>query len=137
MTAIEIPPALYHRLQRIAELTHRPVDELVLRTLEAGVPPLPEDLPEAMRADLLALEALDDEALWQVAESQLDFNDSARQGALLEKNSAGTITPAERQALADLRYAADRLMLQKAYASVLLKWRGHRLPAIAEVYDQL
>lgn len=132
MTAVEIPPALYHRLQRIAELTHRPVNELVLRTLEAGVPPLPEDLPETMRADLEPLEALDDDALWRVAQSRVSDNDSLRHGDLLEKNSAGTIKPEERRALAELRQAADRLMLQKAYASVLLKWRGHRLPNIAD-----
>ena len=137
MTAIEIPSALYHRLQRMAQLTQRPLDELVLRTLEAGVPPLPEDLPEAMRADLLALEALDDASLWQVAESRVNDDDSARHSALLEKNSAGTLTPEERQALADLRLAADRLMLQKAYANMLLKWRGHRLPVIPEADDQV
>lgn len=136
MTAIEIPPALYQRLQRVAQLTRRPVDELVLRAIEAGVPPLPEDLPEAMRADLLALEGLDDDALWQVAQSQVSDDEAVRHGELLEKNSAGTITPAERQALAELRQAADRLMLRKAYASVLLKWRGYRLPVIAQADDE-
>lgn len=135
MTAIEIPPRLYHRLQRVAALTQRPVDELVLRALEAGVPPLPEDLPEALQADLLALEALEDDALWQVAQSRVGDDDAVRQSELLEKNSAGTLTPSERQALAELRQAADRLMLRKAYASVLLKWRGHRLPALAEADD--
>lgn len=136
MTAIEIPPALYHRLERVAQLTQRPVDELVRRTLEAGVPPLPEDLPEHMRAELLALEALNDEAVWKVAQSRMSDEDSARQADLLEKNSDGTITPAERQALTELRQAADRLMLQKAYAYVLLKWRGHGLPALATSADQ-
>jgi len=136
MATVEIPPALYQRLQRVAELTHRPVEELVRRALEAGVPPLPEDLPEAMRADLLALEDLDERALWEVAQSRVSANDSQRHEALLEKNSAGALTPDERQALAELRRAADRLMLRKAYAAVLLKWRGYRLPEIAEPDDQ-
>jgi hypothetical protein len=137
VTIIEIPPALYQRLQRVAQLTQRPMDELVRMALEAGVPPLPEDLPEDLRADLLALEALDDEALRQVAQSQEDESDSARHSELLAKNAEGTILPGEREALAGLREAADRRMLRKAYASVLLKWRGHRLPAIAGADDAM
>jgi hypothetical protein len=135
MASVEISPALYQRLKRVAQLTQQPVDELVRRTLEAGVPPLPEDLPEAMHADLLALESLNDDELWQVAQSRLSDEDIARRDDLLERNSAGTITAAERQALAKLRQAADGLMLRKAYATVLLKWRGHRLPPLVEADD--
>jgi hypothetical protein len=29
---------------------------------------------------------------------------------------------------------ADRLMFRKAYAAVLLKWRGERIPTLAELY---
>jgi hypothetical protein len=35
-----------------------------------------------------------------------------------------------------LRQKADQLMLRKAYAYVLLKWRGHRLPTLAELEAQ-
>jgi hypothetical protein len=136
MTAVEIPPALYQRLQRVADLTHQPVDELVRRALEAGVPPLPEDLPETMRADLLALEDLDEQALWEVAQCRVSDADSQRHEALLEKSNAGAITLDERQTLIQLRQAADRLMLRKAYAVVLLKWRGYRVPGIVEPVDQ-
>jgi Ribbon-helix-helix protein, copG family len=131
VTTIEIPANLCHRLERVAELTHRPMEELVRQALEAGVPPLPENLPPQMRDDLMTLESLSDDALWQVAQSQLSAGESQRQSELLEMNSSGSISEQDRQALADLRNEADRLMLRKAYALVLLKWRGHRIPPFA------
>ena len=131
MTTIEIPANLYRRLERVAALTHRPMEELVRQALEAGVPPLPENLPAPMRDDLIALEGLSDEALWQAAQSRLGEAEARRQSELLEKNSSGTITEHERQTLADLRNQTDQLMLRKAYALVLLRWRGHRLPPLA------
>jgi predicted DNA-binding protein len=127
MTSIEIPPTLYQRLERVAQLTHRPLEVLVQQTLEAGVPPLPENLPPAMRDDLAALESLNDGELWRVAQSEISAEEATLQAELLEKNSRATIREQERETLANLRAKADQLMLRKAYAYVLLKWRGHRL----------
>jgi predicted DNA-binding protein len=131
VTTIEIPANLYHRLERVAELTHRPMEELVRQALEAGVPLLPENFPAEMRDDLTALESLSDDALLQAAHSQLSAEESQRQSDLLDLNSSGSIGELDRQALADIRNEADRLMLRKAYALVLLKWRGHQLPPFA------
>jgi len=133
MTKIQIPDTLYRRLERLARLTHRPVEELVTRALEAGMPPLPETLPDSMRADLLALERLSDDELWHAARSVVSAEHSERHEALLAKNNAGTITESERAQLAQLRQEADALMLRKGYAYVLLKWRGHRLPSLAQL----
>lgn len=44
-----------------------------------------------------------------------------------------SLTPEERQELTNLRLAADHLMLRKAYAWSVLRWRGHRLPALKEL----
>jgi hypothetical protein len=52
---------------------------------------------------------------------------------LLEKNSAGAITPTEREQLKALRQESEKLMLQKAHAYALLKWRGHTLPALTKL----
>lgn len=133
IVAIQMPPNLYRRLERLAELTRRPVESLIVQTLEAGVPPLPDDLPEKIRDDLMALEGLDDESLWQVARSTVDPEQQAQHNLLLEKNRSETITEAEREMLTQLRQEADQLMLRKAYAYVLLKWRGYRLPTLAEL----
>ncbi len=131
--SIEMPQPLYHRLERLSKLARRPLQDLVVQTLDVGIPPLPDDLPLEMRPDLLALEELDDDALWQVARSEVDPGQWEQHSLLLEKNRLGTITEPERETLAQLRQQADQLMLRKAYAYVLLKWRGHRLPTLAEV----
>lgn len=134
--AIQMPQPLYHRLQRLAELTRRPLENVVVQTLDSNVPPLPDDLPDEMRGDLLALESLDDDTLWQVARSTVSPERREQIGLLLEKNRLGTITEPERATLAQLRREADQLMLRKAYAYVLLKWRGYRLPTLAELEAQ-
>ena len=50
---------------------------------------------------------------------------------LREKRRAGTITETEQTALDQLTQEADLLTLRKAYAAVLLKWRGYKLPSLA------
>jgi hypothetical protein len=49
---------------------------------------------------------------------------------LLRKNEDEHLIPEERQELTALREAADQLMLRKAYAWSLLRWRGQRIPSL-------
>lgn len=133
---IQMSQSLYQRLERISQLTRRPLEKVVAQTLESTIPPLPDTLPPVMRDALLALEALSDEALWQVAHSVVSPEQHEQHSRLLEKNKATTLTAAERDLLARLRQDADLLMLCKAYAYVLLKWRGYRLPTLAELEAQ-
>jgi len=130
--AIHIPEPLYQRLERLATLTNHSLEQVVVQTLAAGVPPLPDDVPDAMRDSLIALEALDDAALWQVAREMMSPEQQEQFFQLREQQQAGTITDAGRAMLAQLHQDADRLMLRKAYAYVLLKWRGQRLLPLAE-----
>ncbi len=134
--AIQMPQPLYRRIERLAKLTRRPLENIVVQTLDSSVPALPDDLPEKMRRNLLALESLNDDALWRVARSMSSPKQRKQINLLLEKNRLGTITKPERVTLAQLRRGADQLMLRKAYAYVLLKWRGHRLPTLTELEAQ-
>jgi hypothetical protein len=52
---------------------------------------------------------------------------------LLRKNEEGELSAAERQELTRLLEAADQLMLRKAYAWSLLRWRGQRVPSLEEL----
>ncbi|NJM49151.1 MAG: hypothetical protein HC860_25745 [Alkalinema sp. RU_4_3] len=49
---------------------------------------------------------------------------------LLRKNEADELSGGEREDLVGLREAADQLMLRKAYAWSLLRWRGQRVPSL-------
>ncbi len=133
---VQIPEPLYQRLERLARLTNRSLENVVEQTLTTSLPPLPDHLPDEARQELQKLEMLDDDALWQVARSEVLPEHQAQISELLEKNSLGTLAEAEQTRLSELQHQADQLMLKKAYAYVLLKWRGHRLPTLAELKAQ-
>lgn len=131
--AIPMPQPLYQRLQRLAALTHRPLESLIVQALDANIPPLLEDMPEPIRQDLAALETLDADALRPIAHSAWSPEQSTRYNALLEKEREQTLTPSEKTQLEELYQAANCHMLRKAYANALLKWRGHALPTLAQL----
>ena len=134
--AIQMPQSLYQRLERLSQLTQRSLENLVVQTLEAGIPCLPDDLSREMRDMLMALESLDDDTLWQVARGMVDPEQWQQHRQLLEKSKLDALTATERERLALLERKADALMLRKAYAYVLLKWRGYHLPTLAELETQ-
>lgn len=131
--AVQVPQTLYHRLERLAELTHQPLQSLVVRALSSTIPPLPDDLPDDWRDALIGLEGLSDAELWRTLRAQFTDEQREEYARLREKQRRGTIAEVERAALGTLQQEADLLVLRKAYAGVLLKWRGHRLPTLDEL----
>lgn len=125
---LQIPEILYQRLFNTARATQRPLEEVILQALRVGSPPAWDDVPEEFQADLAALDKLDDNTLWQIVRSRKTAADMERYNILLESNSSGTLTEAERLELMALRREADLFMLRKAQAAVLLRWRGHSVP---------
>ena len=124
---IEVPDDLYERLRRTASALRAPVEEVAKRALAAGLPPGVEDAPAAYQDDLRALELLDDEALWEVWRSATDRIGQQRHAELLNRRQEATLTAAEQTELGRLREAADRLLLRRAHAAAMLRWRGHAL----------
>ncbi len=57
--------------------------------------------------------------------------------SLREQRRDGTLTEVERVELDQLLQSADVLTLKKAYAAVLLKWRGQRLSGLPDVADEV
>lgn len=130
---IEVPQTLYRRLERLAALTHRPLESLVTQTLLSSLPPLPDDLSPAIRDALVAIEPSSDDDLLQIVHSTFSEAQYEQLTALRERRRAGLLTPEEQITLERLSQEADLLALCKAYAAVLLKWRGHRLPSLADL----
>jgi predicted transcriptional regulator len=56
--AVPVPAPLYQRLERLAHLTNRSLENIVEQALTASLPTIPENLPDAIRDDLLALETI-------------------------------------------------------------------------------
>lgn len=126
---LQVPEILYQRLVNTAHATQQPIEKVMLHALKVGSPPEWDDVPEEFQADLAALDKLDDNSLWNIAKSRTTTAAMERYLILLEGNQNGTLTDAEKQELKELRYEADRLMLCKAQAAVLLRWRGHFVPS--------
>ena len=74
------------------------------------------------------MDRLDDDALWKLARGRRSEAEVLRYDELLEQGAAGALDDAGRSELEMLRREADRFMLIKAHAAVLLRWRDHDVP---------
>ena len=79
------------------------------------------------------MQTLSIDELLKVAQAQVDSQQGGRHQRLLEANQVSQLTSAEQQELAELRTLVDRLMLRKAYAWSVLRWRGYRMPTLEEL----
>lgn len=129
---LTIPDALYAPIQRAAEATKQPVEAVLLNVLQTSLPSL-AGLPADVQAELVRLEMLDNETLWRVMIETVPVDKQRALEALLARNQSGELSEAEREELAALQKAADLVMLRKARAAVLLRFRGRRLPTLAEL----
>lgn len=132
---LTLPDELYESIRRNAQATHQPPESILLRSLRVSLPSL-DGLPAALAEDLVQLEALDDEALRAVVHERVGEDDSDEIEELLEKSRSGTLADAELDRLDVLRRKADRTMLRKARAAVLLRFRGQPVPMIAELRER-
>jgi hypothetical protein len=126
---VELPEDIYERVERTAKGLKQPVQQALMKIVEAGLPSLAKVPPE-YQPELEALEAMSDEELWEIARSEMAAAQQDRLEHLLQKNQAEDLSETEQQDLDRLHAEANRLMLQKSYAHVLLKWRGHQMPKL-------
>ena len=130
---IELPEPVFRQLVRLAEATHQPVEALVAQSVISNLPPSVDNAAPELQLELLQMQTLNTEELLAIAQSHAEPGQHDRHTELLAKNEESLLTPEERQELSRLRQAADRLMLRKAYAWSLLRWRGQRIPALNEL----
>lgn len=121
---LNLPETIYQSAWRTAKAVRRPVEDILLSVIKSSLPPL-EGLPPETINELTELESFADAQLWKVARSTLPESQQRKLSRLLRKNQAGTLTERERQTIDDLISESERLMLRKARAYVLLKWRGY------------
>jgi len=131
---LTLPDSVLQPLKRTAQAVHQPIEELLVTALQSSLPPL-IGLPDEVIAELTTLETLDTEALWHVMRERVPSETQVDISALLESSPQDRSTM-DQERLASLQMEADRVMLRKARAAVLLRFRGKRLPTLAEL-DQL
>jgi hypothetical protein len=79
------------------------------------------------------MQTLSVDELLVIAQTQANAIQHENHVQLLEKNQAGVLPPEDQKELTNLRQTADRLMLRKAYAWAILRWKGHRIPPLQEL----
>ena len=121
---IQLPEDIYDRLADKAKIVNQSVDEIALHSLRAGLPPTLDDVPKRFQDDLRMLDQLSNEMLKAVAQTDLSDEKVERYEQLLSKNQREGLTQSEQKALNTLREESDLLMLRRAYASLLVKWRN-------------
>jgi hypothetical protein len=118
---------------RISAATHQPLESLITQSVLSNLPPSTDNVPPELQPEILEMQTLTIDDLQTIAQSQIDPLQHKRHTELLRQNAENQIAAAERQELSNLRQAADYLMLRKAYAWSILRWRGARIPAIEEL----
>ncbi|MBS9387365.1 hypothetical protein VB638_01555 [Dolichospermum sp. UHCC 0684] len=95
---------------------------------QINAPPAIDYAPLELQGELIAMQELTIEELLTIAQSQIPESQQELHFQLLEKNQNNQLSESDRLLLKSLRVSADYLMLKKAYAYALLKWRGFSLP---------
>ncbi len=129
---LTVPDQFFEPLQRAAEVTHQPVEQVLLTALEASLPPL-DGLKEQVIASLVTLESMDDVSLSKVLIECVPVDTQTRLGECLIENESRALSDSEKTELEALQASADLVMLRKSRAAVLLRFRGKRVPTLAEL----
>lgn len=129
---VELPESIYERVERTAKGLKQPIQQALVKIVEAGLPSLAK-IPAEYQSELESLEAKSDEELWKIARGEMPAAQQRQLDRLLQKNQARGLSEAEQQSLDQLHAEANRLMLRKSYAHVLLKWRGHQVSRLIDL----
>jgi hypothetical protein len=120
---LELSPDLYARIQEVAARSGRPIEAVLVETLDLLFGATPPDW------DRLAatIDALPDAQLWAVAHRRLPWVTSLRLRELTAQGQHGSLSDDERAELATLIDEADRLTVLRSRALLVLQRRGHNV----------
>jgi len=122
---LSLPEALYQRANEAAQVTNRPLEQVLTQSIALSLPVLESDLSAAVRSELAVLPLLSDAKLWAIARSAMDKRKQARLQTLAETQKHRPLAPVEKAELGQLMEEAELVMLRKAEAYQLLARRGH------------
>ena len=112
---IQLPEEMYRRLQRVASVTQRPLEEIVFQTIRGNLPPSIDDMPPHLSEELIAMQRLRDEELWAITKEKLPPAQWRRHQHLLRKHQDAILTPAEQTELDQLRRITDHFISRRSY----------------------
>ena len=128
----ELPEMVYRQAEKTAAATAHSLEEVLARSVALSLPPLEEDLSEELLTELSGLMILGDEALWQIARSEMPFVEQDRLEELTEIRKERDLTESEAEEFEALFTAGEHIMLKKAEAYRLLTRRGFTIPWLSD-----
>lgn len=125
---VNLSKQVYQKVQQLARDKNRSVEDELAAVVEtalehnswAGVPSDIVDEVEQLRF-------LDDQHLWRAAQLTVSDEKSERMQLLSQKQTVEGLTVAEKEEIEQLQLLAQRIMLVRAEAAVLLQDRGHNI----------
>jgi hypothetical protein len=126
LVAIQIPQPIYNRLERAAARLHKPVQDLLVETLQVALPQAGE-IPANIQAEVESLVKLGEAELRDMATSDMATTDQQALDHLLDMQGLRPLTSDESARLENLRMEYGRVLLCKARAFALLAERGQPL----------
>jgi hypothetical protein len=128
--ALVLSENLYRRAQRAANLTRCEVEEILISTLEAALPVLPDNLPPDLASVLAEWVMLNDEALRAIASAVLSPGQQRRFSVLLRKESEGRLSESEAREWEALQQEYLRVSRNKAMAHFTLDQRAKAMASL-------
>lgn len=128
---VRLPESLFQRLQHIAEITHRSVEDVLTTTVNAALPAT-SDIPTDLANDLAAMALFSDESLKASAQSSLSAAQQKRLTQLTHAGGRRSLTEAENKELQSLLDLYDRAVLRRAKALAILAQRGYDIDRVGE-----
>jgi uncharacterized protein YnzC (UPF0291/DUF896 family) len=132
--SIQLPDTLFRKLKRAADLTHRPLEEIVATSLEATLPSA-SGLPAEIADELAAMQVYSDAALQAAVEPSMSRAEQKRLEQLNAAAGERALTAAEKKEQQALITAYDRSVLRRAKAMAILAQRGHDVSAFLQAPD--
>jgi hypothetical protein len=130
--SVQVPEPIFRKLKRAADVTCRPVEEVLAATLNAALPE-PSGLPPEMADELASMHLFSDDALWAATEPSLSPAEKRRLGQLNRIAGERPMTKAEKAEQEQLLAAYHRSVLRRAQALAILAQRGHPIPTEKEL----
>lgn len=116
---LQLSSTLQEALSARAEAHSRSVEDEARLLLKTALEPL------NLESEREQLTVLDDAELWRVASRTVSLDESERMQTLTERRKTVGLPSEELEELERLQAYAERVMLFRAEAAVLLKGRGH------------
>lgn len=104
-------------------------------TSQSNSPPAIDYAPLELQGELTAMQELTIEDLLTIAQNKVTESQQELHLQLLEKNQNNQLSESDKLLLKFLRVSADYLMLKKAHAYALLRWKGYSIPDFEQLAD--